>query len=123
MIHAKYKEILELLLKKSEADEVNWTYVHNDPANENDFTVISGNSTINLFSLHDDSIIFRILDEKENQIFLTHQEQFDEEYELLKQLILLAKKRTRSADHAIDSLIDSLKKPGEFGAGGVGDRK
>ena len=123
MIHAKYKEILDLLLKKSEADEVNWVYVHNDPTNENDFTVTSGNTTINLFSLHDDSIIFRIMDEKDNQIFLTHQEQFDEEYELLKQLILLAKKRTRSADHAIDSLIDSLKKPGEFRGVGAGERK
>jgi hypothetical protein len=117
MIHAKYKEILDLLLKKSEADEVNWIYIHNDPANENDFTVASGNTTINLFSLHDDSIVFRILDENENQIFLTHQEQFDEEYELLKKLILLAKKRTNKAEHAVDSLIDVLKKPGEFGAG------
>lgn len=117
MIHSKYKEILDLLLKKSEADEVNWSYVHNDPANKNDFTVTSGNSTINLFSLHDDSIIFRILDENENQVFLTHQEQFDEEYELLKKLMLLAKKRTNNADHAVDSLIDLLKKTGEFGAG------
>jgi hypothetical protein len=123
MIHSKYREIIDLLIKKSDEDQVNWIYVHNDPTYKNDFTVASGNTTINLFSLHDDSIVFRILDENENQIFLTHQEQFDEEYEVLKKLILLAKKRTNNADHAIDSLINSLKKPGEFGASGAGEKK
>jgi hypothetical protein len=124
------RAIVEGLLRKSKEDKVAWVHASTlanlnaeteiNPS-EQDFAVSTANFTINLYySLSDDPdqnrpIRLNILNEMGELVTFDVIYDFEEEYDLMVELVSLARKYVRGEDKLLKKIMEGLQKPGVFG--------
>lgn len=120
MIPAEAREIIEALLAKASAGEVQWV-VGETP--DTDFNVNFPDHGIKLTRGSNGSIEFSIFDARRNRIVNFTSHDHTPEFAVMNELYGLARKKALNVEGVLAALKQQIRKPGVIGSNGSGSTK
>lgn len=114
MIPAEAREIIEALLAKASAGEVQWVV---GETTDSDFNVNFPDQSINLARRGSGSFEFSIFDGRRNRIvnFTSHDR--EPEFAVMNELYGLARRKALNVQGVLEALKQQMRKPGVIGSG------
>lgn len=118
MITHDVRQILNTLLKKSEAGQVKWLDARSAGMNNvmpEDFVVLMPNSSINIFRLPQDKVRLNILDSEGNVAMHATSEDSQQDKELLESILQSARRKAHNVDETLEDIKKMLSIDGVIG--------
>ncbi len=112
MIPNEFREILDLVYKKTENDEVNWR----DDTNESIFSVSVPKYSILIQKDFKNRVRIRLMNKYGNDIEDFEIPKGEDDYQLVKELYDMARRRAGSIDDAVSDLKNIFTQKGSTGA-------
>src|SRR6266571_8693251 len=118
MIPPDVKKILDDLLQRTKAGEVNWVESNTagiEALAEDDYVVILPDSSINIWKVKGDPTIHVHILDSHGNIVLDVTGEYIEEFELLDNLLQAAGRKALNIDETLEVIKRNLSKPGVLG--------